>query len=122
MIQSIDLSWIVVQDLKQALKFYTETLGLKLVEYHEEYGWAELQGHNGGSFLGIAQVNAQFPDKPGQNACVTLTVADLEQSISSLKKKGAKCINGIEEVPGHVKMQRIQDADGNLFQLVQKLF
>ena len=48
-IDSMDLAWIVVKDLKQAIQYYTETVGLKLMVYDEKFGWAELQGHNGGA-------------------------------------------------------------------------
>lgn len=121
-VASIDLIWIVVKDLKQAVKFYTETAGLKLMELHENFGWAELQGHQGGARLGIAEANNSEGMKAGQNAYVTLTVEDIEQAKESLAKKGAKLLGAIEEVPGHVKLQKGVDADGNHFQLVQKLF
>lgn len=114
------LSWIVVKDLKKAIEFYTNVVGLKLMELHEQYGWAELEGHEGGARLGIAQYQAEGP-KAGQNAVVTFTVANLEQAKANAAKKGAQCVGELEEVPGHVKMQTIVDADGNQFQLVELL-
>ncbi len=41
------LSWIVVKDFKEAVKFYTETVGLTLKSQNPEYGWAELSGPEG---------------------------------------------------------------------------
>jgi predicted enzyme related to lactoylglutathione lyase len=122
--QSLELAWIVVKDLKQAVKFYTETVGLKLLELHEEAGWAELQGAEGGALLGIARAKDEggCSGQPGQNACVTFTVKDVEQARQAMEAKGARCMGSIEEVPGHVKLQMVVDADGNRFQLVQKLF
>jgi predicted enzyme related to lactoylglutathione lyase len=121
--KSIELVWIVVKDLKKAVKFYTETVGLKLDVMSEEFGWAELHGHQGGARLGIAQEK----DKPnslksGQNACVTLTVENLDKALKHLHTKHAKCIGKIQEIPGHVKMQMVADADGNIFQVVEKLY
>lgn len=119
---SMELAWIVVKDLKEAIKFYVETIGLKLVEHAEEYGWAELQGQQGGARLGIAQYNAHYGDvKPGQNAFVTFSVQDIEESKDRMKKKGAKFIGETQEVPGQVKLQMIMDSDGNQFQIAQKL-
>ncbi len=120
-IKSIDLAWIVVKDLKQSVKFYTEKVGLKLMEFHENFGWAELSGENGGMKLGIAQEHPTANEGivSGNNAVITLTVSSLEEAISDLKAKGAKLIGEILEVPGHVKMQMVQDEDGNHFQLVQ---
>lgn len=121
MTKSFDLAWIVVKDIKKAVKFYTETVGLKLLKLHEEFGWAELQGPNGGAMLGIAQENANDPYKAGTNACLTFTVENLEISRDSFLQKGAKFIGEIIEVPGHVKMLTGVDGDGNHFQLAQML-
>ena len=121
-IKSMELAWIVVKDLKKAIKFYTETVGLKLIEEHEAYGWAELQGHEEGARLGIAQASSQEPTQPGSNAVVTFTVENIEEALGDLKKNGAKFMGEILEVPGHVKMQSVLDSDGNHFQIVQKLY
>ncbi|MFS8563986.1 MAG: VOC family protein [Rhabdochlamydiaceae bacterium] len=120
-IKSMELVWIVVNDLKKAINFYTETVGLKLMEENEGYGWAELQGHEGGARLGIAQTNAEEVVQPGSNAVVTLTVENIEKALEGLNKKGAKLRGDLKEIPGHVKMQSVEDRDGNHFQLVQIL-
>lgn len=119
-VKSLDLAWIVVKDLKKAVKFYTEVVGLQLKELHEEFGWAELRGEDGGAFLGIAQANPSDEHKPGDNAFVTFTVEDIERTKQSMLSKGAHCVGDVQEVPGHVKLQMIADSDGNQFQIVQK--
>ena len=121
-VKEIGLCWIVVKDINEAVKFYTEVVGLKLMELHEDYGWAELEGYEGGSRLGIAQANPVDGMVPGQNAVVTFTVANIEKSKSEIERKGGKCEGDIIEVPGHVKMQTVMDADGNRFQLCQLLY
>jgi predicted enzyme related to lactoylglutathione lyase len=120
-LKSMSLVWLVVNDLKQAIKFYTETVGLKLMETNEQFGWAELEGQEGGARLGIAQKCLKSEDdvKPGQNAVMTFTVASLEKGIAEMTEKGAKLIGEIQEIPGHVKMQMAEDGDGNRFQLVE---
>lgn len=120
-VKEIGLCWIVVKDIKAAVKYYTEVVGLELAEMNEEYGWAELEGMEGGSRLGIAQENAQDNMKAGQNAVMTFTVENLDQVKASMLKKGAKCEGDIVEVPGHVKMQTVVDADGNRFQICELL-
>lgn len=120
--KSIGLAWILVKDFKKAVKFYTEVAGLKLIEMNEEWGWAELEGHDGGGMrLGIAQDNPQCqgPTKPGQNAVITFTVDNIEKEIKHMQKQGATLIGNIEVVPGHVKMQSVKDAEGNVFQIVE---
>lgn len=122
--QSIGLVWIVVKDFKKAVKFYTEVTGLKLIEMNEQWGWAELEGHDGkGMRLGIAQYSPDNPDpvQPGQNGVVTFTVDNMEQATKDLVKQGATLIGKVQEIPGHVKLQTVKDGDGNLFQVVEVL-
>src|SRR3569832_1053650 len=117
---SMDLAWIVVDDFKAAVKFYTDVVGLKLMEIHEEMGWAELQGKDGAR-LGIGKKHEMNPILPGQNAILTFTVTDLDQTKADMIQKGAQCIGDVHEVPGHVRMQLVKDLDGNQFQLIQVL-
>lgn len=121
--KSIELAWIVVKDLKKAVKFYSEVIGLKLTEMNEEWGWAELEGQEGGGItLGIAQQQStnENPIQPGQNAVLTFTVDNLEKEIQHLLKQEAELIGSIEHIPGHVKLQMVRDTEGNYFQLVEK--
>lgn len=120
-IKSIDLSWIVVKDIKKAVAFYTEVVGLKLTKFNEEFGWAELTGHEGGAMLGIAQQNDTDPIAAGSNAVVTLSVQNLIKAKNELLQKGAKMIGEVLEIPGHVKLQSVVDHDGNHLQLVEVL-
>ncbi len=120
-VKSMQLCWIVVANLKQAIKFYTEVLGLKLLSSTEELGWAELQGKDGEGLIGLAQANDHYAIKPGSNAVITFTVEDMEQARLEMQAKGLKLIGEVTEVPGHVKMQDCVDADNNFFQLVQAL-
>ena len=117
---SINLIWIVVNDLKKAIKFYSDNMGLQVMNASEEYGWAEMKGENG-CRLGIAEHKSGMPLSPGQNAVVTLTVEDLHKAKDTMMKKGVVCIGEIQEVPGHVRLQLVRDLDGNHLQLVQML-
>lgn len=120
--QSMSLAWIVVNDLKKAIEFYTKTVGLKLMEHNEQYGWAEFEGHDGGSRLGVAQncPSEEFV-KPGQNAVVTFTVDNLDDAVTKMQASGAKMIGEKQVIPGHVAMQMSEDTDGNKFQMVEIL-
>lgn len=120
-VQGIQLIWIVVKDLKKAVQFYTEVVGMKLQELNEHYGWAELSGAEEGMRLGIAQMNDRENIQPGQNAIVTMSVANLAKSREELIQKGIKMVGDVIEVPGVVKMQTLTDIDGNHFQLVESL-
>lgn len=125
-VKEIGLCWIVVKDIQAAVKYYTEVVGLQLAEFNENYGWAEFEGTEGGTRLGIAQEkpdgsNNNSPILAGQNAVMTFTVDNLDQVKALMIKKGAKCEGDVVEVPGHVKMQTIIDNDGNKFQICELL-
>lgn len=119
-VTGIQLAWIVVSDISTAIKFYTETVGLKLCEFNKEYGWAELSGPEGAR-LGLAQANAAYGAKAGTNAVPTITVEDIEITRQEFIKKKVQLIGEVLEIPGHVKLQTFTDSDGNSFQLCQLL-
>jgi predicted enzyme related to lactoylglutathione lyase len=119
--KELGLVWIVVKDIQASIKYYTDVVGLKLMEVSEEYGWAELEGHEGGVRLGLAQENAHDDMKAGCNAVLTFSVADLDKALEEMLKKGAQAKGEVLEIPGHVKMQTMVDADGNVFQMCQVL-
>lgn len=114
------LSWIVVKDFKSAIRFYTEVLGFSIQSETPEYGWAELSGPEG-AIVALAQENPSAPYKAGINAIITITVKDINTARRALFDAGTKLHGEIEEIPGHVKMQTFEDADGNILQLAEKL-
>lgn len=121
--KGIELSWIVVKDLKAAIKYYTEVVGLTLHTKAEEFGWAELSGESGAA-LGLAQAPSTegcCGVPIGGNAIITVAVDNIEKTCAEMKSQGARLIGEITEVPGHVKMQTVRDPDGNIFQVVQTL-
>lgn len=122
-IQRMDLAWITTSDIKKAEKFFVETLGMKLSNKAEEWGWLEVTGQEGGFTLGIGQARDHSPsyEKPGNNSVVTLSVPDVVKSKADLEAKGVRFLGDIIEVPGHVKMVTFMDPDNNVFQLVQVL-
>ncbi len=120
-VKELGMVWIAVKDFKKAVEYYTKVVGLEVLEMHEQMGWAELGGSEGGIRLGIGQCDPKSPVQPGANAIPTFTVDALEKSTKEMKAKGAVCVGAVDEVPGHVKMQLMRDPDGNLFHVVQVL-
>ena len=118
----MDLAWITVSDIQKAKKFFVEDLGLKLVSETPEHNWMELIGHDGGAELGVAQTSDEsHSEKPGHNAIMTMTVADVAKTRQELEDKGVTFYGPNMEVPGHVIMALFSDFDGNKFQIVQML-
>lgn len=119
--KSFDLAWITVKNFDEAIKFYSEALGLEQKDFAPEYKWAEFAGYAGGARLGICEACQDNPIEAGDNAVISFTVDDLEAACVFLKKKGAEFIGTIQEVPGHVRMQLIKDPSGNLIHMCQVL-
>lgn len=120
-VKGIHLAWIVVNDIKKAIKFYTEAVGMKLHTFEESYGWAELSGQESGAILGIAQHSGYDSITPGQNSVITMSVENLEKAIAEMVERGVRKKGEALEIPGHVKLQMMIDPDENHFQLVEKL-
>jgi predicted enzyme related to lactoylglutathione lyase len=118
-IKSMQLSWITVNDLHKARSFFADTLGLILKTDAPDMGWMELQGKEGGMILGIGA--AQPGVKSFENAVVTLTTDDIEQTKKNLEDKGVQFLGDIIEVPGHVRLAMFVDFENHMFQLVQSI-
>lgn len=119
--KEIGMTWIVVKDLEKSIGYYTHTLGFKLLEKSPQWGWAELQGTEGGARLGLAETNDHSTLNPGQNAVFTLSVDNIESARDEAIKGGSTPVGDIQEVPGHMKLLLCKDLDGNHFQFAQKL-
>ncbi len=119
-ILGLQLVWITVSDIKMAIKFYTDVIGFKLLEFNEDYGWAELSSEQGAR-LGLAQSQLESEFKPGANAIPTITVENLDVALKELEKNKVRLIGSVQEVPGEVRMQTFTDSDSNTFQLCQML-
>lgn len=119
-VKEIGLIWITVKDLEKAIEFYTKVVGLKVVERSDEWKWAELAGHDGGSRLGLGEECSEMEMRAGQNAVVTLTVDSIDKTLKEVGAK-VKLLGDVQVIPGHVKMQLCADSDGNLFQYVELL-
>lgn len=117
--EAMELAWVVVKDLNEAIRYYKDILGMRVLEVHEGFGWAEVQGQEGGLRLGLAQMNDVDGMAAGSNAIITLRVKDIESARNELKEQGVTLIGEVIEVPGHVKLQSFSDLDGNRCQLVQ---
>lgn len=119
--KGFELAWITVKNFDEAVKFYTEVLGLEQKDYAPEYKWAEFEGKEGGARLGICEACEESPIKPGENAVVSFTVDNLDEACKFLKKQNVEFVGEVQEIPGHVRMQLIKDSSGNYIHICQLL-
>lgn len=120
--RTIEMAWVVVNDLPQAKEFFTKTLGMTLTADSPEHNWAELSTSEGTMRIGVGANCSSSPIKAGQNAVICINVDDVVAVKQELEAKNVPVIGDICEVPGHVKMILIQDSSGNYYNIVQKLY
>jgi catechol 2,3-dioxygenase-like lactoylglutathione lyase family enzyme len=101
---------VMVSDLKRAIKFYTETLGLKLVNQYQTH-WAEI--HAPGLTIGLHPTGAHGP-KPGnsESLAIGFSVDNLDNDITAFKNKGIVFSPNIIE-DGPVRITFFTDPDKN---------
>ena len=105
---------VFVSDFEEALRFYTEVLGLRLRMRAENY-WAEVVAGDE-LVIGIHPTN-EHHEPPGTKGAVEigLTVDErLETIVERLSPQGVKFRGPIvEDANGSMRFQNLEDPDGN---------
>ncbi len=102
---------IMVSDMTNAIKFYTESLGLKLKVNYDNH-WAEIEGP--GITIGLHPKGKDI--KVGDSLSIAFEVTNMEESIAELEKKGIKFHPHDDEM---VKLAFFTDLDNNPLYLVE---
>jgi predicted enzyme related to lactoylglutathione lyase len=103
---------IFVSDLNRAVKFYTETLELKL-RYQAEDKWAEVDAGNG-LVLGLHPAGPQSVT-PGTRGAISIgfvVTKSLDEVVHSLTERGVTFHGPLTE-DGTVRLAFFADPDGN---------
>lgn len=122
MITGIQDFYYSVNQPKRAIQFYTEGLGMKLVE-EGEY-WIALDCH--GIKIGLHPEGRAIPEVPrdshGAHAGGTLTLKsdNISEDRSRLEKLGAKILGEADQPWGHMLV--LEDPDGNVLKLMNPKF
>lgn len=125
MFQRLDNVGVAVRDLRRAMRFYTETLGLP-GESGETDGWITI----GGASLYLFE--AQGADAPGARRTtdlaanppgidhISLGVDDIEAACAALEAKGIVFAGPIVGAPGEFRYRGFSDPEGNMLYLVSR--
>ncbi len=112
---------VFVSDMSNAVKFYTDALGLKLrARYGDHY--AEIDA-GGGATIGLhpRSPKAPAPGTPGAIQIGLTVRTPLEPFVAQLQTRGVKFDGPIQEDPP-VRLAFFGDPDGNTLYLCQTAF
>lgn len=106
---------VMVSDLKRAIQFYVETLGLKL-QYEAPGYWAQIEAP--GLTIGLHPAGEHGP-KPGKSESLSigLGVQDLASAVETLQSRGVAFTQIVEDGPTQIAY--FSDQDGNPLYLIQ---
>jgi len=115
MIKTVWCVTFYVSDLKRAVEFYEETLGLEKKYEYSSYVGFECGGVEIGLVPKLAEEQKVSPLSPS----VEFLVDDVEKVYNELKNKGVKIIKELHEEPWGGRQATFTDPDGNILEIAQ---
>ena len=114
MVNAVSNVWLPVNDMRRALGFYGDTLGIPVKETYDEWAVLELDGLTIG-------LNARDRESPGPQggAVVSFRPAQsLDEAVEDLSGKGVELVDGITDHPWG-RIAAFRDPDGNSLELYE---
>jgi catechol 2,3-dioxygenase-like lactoylglutathione lyase family enzyme len=108
-----------VTDFDRAVRFYTDTLGMKLAFRSDELGWAQLS--TAGAELALSdrgESDAGEEYLVGRFVGASLAVDDIEKRYEILRARGVEFLRPPEKMPWGGVLAHLRDPDGNVLTLV----
>jgi catechol 2,3-dioxygenase-like lactoylglutathione lyase family enzyme len=117
MIISGGMPTIFVSDMDAAVRFYTEALGLRLIQQYGPH-FASIDAGQGVT-IGLHPASANNPaGRPGSITIGFMSSESIHDSIATLKTRGVVFLSGVID-DGQLLLAHLQDIDGNRLYLAQ---
>jgi catechol 2,3-dioxygenase-like lactoylglutathione lyase family enzyme len=108
---------VVCEDLQAQRRFYRDTLGLTEVRAGDGFAWFEFEGR-----LFELLAKSDKPQYDRRRVSFAFEVDDIRQARAELVARGVEPVTGIEGGPDDRQhWAYFRDAEGNLFEIVQRL-
>lgn len=117
-----------VSNMDEAIRFYTQVLGLPLLsrnvdsEHGEEFAFIELSG---GNIELLRRLDTGVADQPSTRPSLcphlAIGVEDLDEAVERLARHGVPILKGPLEIKGLVRWLYFCDPDKNILEFVQWL-
>jgi predicted enzyme related to lactoylglutathione lyase len=112
MIKGISTVWLPVTDMKRAVAFYGDTLGLQVTEHDGD--WTEVEAD--GLTIGLNGSGSESPSGDGGAVIAFSPDGELEDEVQRLEEADVDFPDGISEHPWG-RVVPFKDPDGNDLQL-----
>lgn len=112
---------VFVRDFERAVRFYGETLGMKLSFRSDEMGWAQFAtaGAELALELDCGESEGEVDeDRVGRFVGVSIAVDDIEKRYETLRARGVEFLRPPEKMPWGGVLAHFRDPDGNVLTLV----
>ena len=113
-LDGVSVVWLPVTDMKRAVKFYSDTLGMSVEMQEDE--WAELTAD--GLKIGLNGREEETPSGEGGAVLALRPAAGIDSAVSDLKGKGVEFTDDISDHPWG-RVATFHDPDGNSLQLYE---
>ncbi len=122
-----DHTAFTVSDLDAAIRFYTESLGLRLIsrttdpDHQEAFAFMELEGGNLELLQRLDIPHVRPPVQPPYCPHLALETKDMTRIVDMAKRKGIPVAAGPFEAPGAAKWIYLSDPDNNIIEYVERI-
>ena len=112
------ITFFYYQELEPAARFYSDTMGFKLVY---DQGWAKIFRVAGNTYVGIVAGEKGFCRPQEKNAVLlTVIVNDVQEWYKRLRKTDATLLTEVQDKPGiKVRCFFLQDPTGYVIEIQQ---
>jgi lactoylglutathione lyase len=114
-----------VTDLDAAIRFYTESLGLRLKSrsvdpvHQEAFAFLELEGGNLELLQKLDRPFTPRPIEPPYCPHLAFATADIARIVETADRRGIRIVGGPFEIPGEAKWMYVSDPDNNVIEFVE---
>jgi len=115
MIRTVWSITLHVSDMKRAVKFYEETLGLE-----KKYEFSSYAGFEcGGVEIGLIPASGERQETSLTSPSVEFLVDDVDKFCDRLSRAGVKFIEQLHDEPWGGRQATFADPDGNILEIAQ---
>ncbi|KFZ37028.1 glyoxalase [Shewanella mangrovi] len=112
------MTLLVVQNLERSLSFYTEMLGLTLLEQHVDCIKLAAAEHSIFMFQGTAAA-AEYSHGEQANATLVFSVADIDSKMAELKARGVSFLHAVPNENRWGRYAAFKDPSGIIHELFE---